>query len=409
MEGHSGRIFDGGGNLGEDRAMPGLVIKPRSRIFHGHDWVYASEVQKAFGNPQAGDVVSLKDFKDRPLGTAIYNPSSQIVARRISRRKQELDAPFFQRRIERALGLRETMGFSEQIYRLVWSEADGMPGVVVDRYGQHFVLQTLTLAMDQRKDLIVNALQSVFGEIVVVERNDSAVRKAEGLEIATGVVAGDTAEPFEIEVNGIHQTIDLLEGQKTGIFLDQLDNYAAVGRLSKDKAVLDCFCNQGGFALHAAKGGAESVVAVDISAGAVASTEANAEKNGLSVKAVEANVFDFLKEAETAEKKFDLVILDPPSFTKNRKGVSGAMRGYKEIHLRALKLLNRGGILSTYCCSHHVSEKEFFDIICDASVDAKRTLRVIDSHTQRRDHPVIATLPETHYLKGFTFEAVGGF
>ena len=182
-----------------------------------------------------------------------------------------------------------------------------------------------------------------------------------------------------------------------------------MGRLSKDKAVLDCFCNQGGFALHAAKGGAESVVAVDISAGAVASTEANAEKNGLSVKAVEANVFDFLKEAETAEKKFDLVILDPPSFTKNRKGVSGAMRGYKEIHLRALKLLNRGGILSTYCCSHHVSEKEFFDIICDASVDAKRTLRVIDSHTQRRDHPVIATLPETHYLKGFTFEAVGGF
>ena len=409
MEGHCGRIFDGGGNLGEDRAMPGLVIKPRSRIFHGHDWVYASEVQKAFGNPQAGDVVSLKDFKDRPLGTAIYNPSSQIVARRISRRKQELDAAFFERRIERALWLRETMGFSEQIYRLVWSEADGMPGVVVDRYGQHFVLQTLTLAMDQRKDLIVNALQSVFGEIVVVERNDSAVRKAEGLEIATGVVAGDTAEPFEIEVNGIHQTIDLLEGQKTGIFLDQLDNYAVVGRLSKDKAVLDCFCNQGGFALHAAKGGAESVVAVDISAGAVASTEANAEKNGLSVKAVEANVFDFLKEAETAEKKFDLVILDPPSFTKNRKGVSGAMRGYKEIHLRALKLLNRGGILSTYCCSHHVSEKEFFDIICDASVDAKRTLRVIDSHTQRRDHPVIATLPETHYLKGFTFEAVGGF
>lgn len=389
--------------------MPGLVIKPRSRIFHGHDWVYASEVQKAFGNPQAGDVVSLKDFKDRPLGTAIYNPSSQIVARRISRRKQELDAAFFQRRIERALGLRETMGFAEQIYRLVWSEADGMPGVVVDRYGQHFVLQTLTLAMDQRKDLIVEALQSVFGEIVVVERNDSAVRKAEGLEIATGVLVGDMAGVFEIEVNGICQAIDLLEGQKTGIFLDQLDNYAAVGQLSKDKAVLDCFCNQGGFALHAAKGGAESVVAVDISAGAVASTEANAAMNGLAVKAVEANVFDFLKEAETAEKKFDLVILDPPSFTKNRKGVSGAMRGYKEIHLRALKLLNRDGILSTYCCSHHVSEKEFFDVICDASVDAKRTLRVIDSHTQRRDHPVIATLPETRYLKGFTFETVGGF
>ncbi len=395
--------------LSDNRAMPGLVIKPRSRIFHGHDWVYASEVQKAFGDPQPGDVVSLKDFKDRPLGTAIYNPSSQIVARRISRRKQELDASFFQRRLERALQLREGMGFEELIYRLVWSEADGMPGVVIDRYGDHFVLQTLTLAMDQRKALLVEALTAVFGEIVVIERNDSAVRKAEGLAVETGVLLGTWSGPFEIVVNGICQKIDLLEGQKTGIYLDQLDSYAAVGQLSKDRTVLDCFCNQGGFALHAAKGGAKSVVAVDISAGAVEATHANAARNGLSVEAVEANVFDFLKEAEMAEKKFDLIVLDPPSFTKNRKGVTGAMRGYKEIHLRALKLLNQKGVLSTYCCSHHVSEKEFFDVICDASVDAKRTLRVIKSHTQRRDHPVIATLPETRYLKGFTFETVGGF
>jgi len=397
------------GKLSDTRPMPGLVIKPRSRIFHGHDWVYASEVQKAFGNPQPGDVVSLKDFKDRPLGTAIYNPSSQIVARRISRRKQELDVAFFQRRIERALGLREKMGFAEQIYRLVWSEADGMPGVVIDRYTDHFVLQTLTLAMDRRKAFIVEALTAVFGEIIVIERNDSAVRKAEGLEAETGVLLGTWSGPFEIKVNGICQKIDLLEGQKTGIYLDQLDSYAAVGQLSKDKTVLDCFCNQGGFALHAAKGGAKSVVAVDISAGAVEATRDNAVRNELLVEAVEANVFDFLKDAEKAEKKFDLIVLDPPSFTKNRKGVSGAMRGYKEIHLRALKLLNQEGVLSTYCCSHHVSEKEFFDVICDASVDAKRTLRVIKSHTQRRDHPVIATLPETRYLKGFTFETLGGF
>lgn len=389
--------------------MPGLVIKPRSRIFHGHDWVYASEVEKAFGDPQAGEVVSLKDFKDRPLGTAIYNPESQIVARRISRRKQELDGEFFVRRIQRALALRDSMNLSEPIYRLAWSEADGMPGVVIDRYLDHFVLQTLTLAMDRRKDLIVSALREIFGEVVVIERNDSAIRRAEGLKMSTGVLAGDWKGAFEIEVGGIRQDVDLLEGQKTGIYLDQLDNYAAVGKLSESQRVLDCFCNQGGFALHAAKGGAASVTAVDISAPAVEATRKNAEANELSIEAKEANVFDYLKESETSGEKYDLVILDPPSFTKNRKSVGNAMRGYKEIHLRALKLLERDGILSTYSCSHHISEKEFFKMICDASVDAKRTLRVLDRHTQRADHPVIATLPETGYLKGFTFQTVGGF
>ncbi|MBP6783436.1 MAG: class I SAM-dependent rRNA methyltransferase [Verrucomicrobiales bacterium] len=387
--------------------MAGLVIKPRSRIFHGHDWVYSSEVQKIFGDPKPGSVISLKDFRDRPLGSAIYNPDSQIVARRISRRKQDLDADFFDRRLRRALALRETMSFSDPVYRLVWSEADGLPGVVVDRYGEHFVLQTLTLAMDQRKDLIVTAMQGVFGEITVIERNDSSIRKAEGLESSVGVLAGIWNGPITISVNGLSQEVDLLEGQKTGIYLDQLDNYATVASYAAGKTVLDCFCNQGGFALHAAKAGAASVLAIDISEGAVAATSANAARNDIAVEALEANVFDFLKDAETAERKFDLIILDPPSFTKSRKAVAGAMRGYKEIHLRALKLLNPDGILSTYCCSHHVSEQEFFDVIVDASVDAKRSLRLIGQHTQRRDHPVIVTLPETKYLKGFTLQCVG--
>lgn len=389
--------------------MAGLVIKPRSRIFHGHDWVYATEVQKAFGDPRPGDVITLKDFRDRPLGTAIYNPESQIVARRISRRKQDLDAEFFDRRLRRALAVREAMAFPEPVYRLVWSEADGLPGVIIDRYGDHFVLQTLTLAMDLRRDLIVASLLGIFGGITVIERNDSSIRKAEGLEPRTGLLAGDWSGPITLTINGLVQEIDLMEGQKTGIYLDQLDNYAAVGRLAQGKSVLDCFCNQGGFALHAARGGAASVLALDISAGAVEATRANAARNGLVVEAQEANVFDFLKEAETAERKFDLVILDPPSFTKSRKSVNDALRGYKEIHLRALKLLNPDGLLSTYCCSHHVSEREFHDVIADASVDAKRTLRVVASHTQRRDHPVILTLPETHYLKGWTFQAVAGF
>ncbi len=389
--------------------MAGIVVKPRSRIFHGHDWVYSSEVQKAFGDPQPGDVISLKDFRDRPLGTAIYNPASQIVARRISRRKQDLDAEFFDRRLRRALALRETMAFPEPVYRLVWSEADGLPGVVVDRYGDHFVLQTLTLAMDRRRELIASALRGIFGEVTVIERNDSSIRKAEGLEPRTGVLAGSWQGPVEISVDGLVQEIDLMEGQKTGIYLDQLDNYAAVGALSAGRHVLDCFCNQGGFALHAARGGAASVLALDISAAAVEATRANAARNGLAVEAQEANVFDFLKEAEAAERKFDLVVLDPPSFTKSRKAVGDALRGYKEIHLRALKLLNPDGILSTYCCSHHVSEREFSDVIAAASVDAKRTLRLMARHTQRRDHPVILTLPETAYLKGYTFQCVGGF
>lgn len=389
--------------------MAGIVVKPRSRIFHGHDWVYSSEVQKTFGDPQPGEVISLKDFRDRPLGTAIFNPVSQIVARRISRRKQELDAGFFDRRLRRALALREGMAFPEPVYRLVWSEADGLPGVVIDRYGDHFVLQTLTLAMDRRRDLIVEALLAIFGEVTVIERNDSSIRKAEGLDPRTGVLAGNWQGPIALTINGLVQEIDLLEGQKTGIYLDQLDNYAAVGALANGRTVLDCFCNQGGFALHAARGGAASVLALDISEGAVAATRANAARNGLAVEVEEANVFDFLKEAETAERRFDLIVLDPPSFTKSRKSLNDALRGYKEIHLRALKLLSPEGLLSTYCCSHHVSEREFQDVIADASVDAKRTLRILSSHTQRRDHPVILTLPETHYLKGWTFQAVGGF
>lgn len=389
--------------------MAGLVIKPRSRIFHGHDWVYATEVQKSFGDPQPGAVITLKDFRDRPLGTAIYNPTSQIVARRISRRKQDLDAEFFDRRLRRALVVREAMAFPEPVYRLVWSEADGLPGVIIDRYGDAFVLQTLTLAMDLRRDLIVASLVGIFGDITVIERNDSSIRKAEGLESRTGLLAGTWSGPITLTINGLVQEIDLMEGQKTGIYLDQLDNYAAVGHLARGKSVLDCFCNQGGFALHAARGGAASVLALDISASAVEATRANAARNGLAVEAQEANVFDFLKEAETAERRFDLIILDPPSFTKSRKSVNDALRGYKEIHLRALKLLNPDGLLSTYCCSHHVSEREFHDVIADASVDAKRTLRVVASHTQRRDHPVILTLPETHYLKGWTFQAVAGF
>ena len=387
--------------------MGGIIIKPRSRIFHGHEWVYGTEIKKVFGNPQPGDVISLKDFKDRPLGSAIYNPQSQIVARRFSRRKQDLDLDFFRRRIERANNHRKALGYDSPpyTYRLIWSESDGLPGVVIDRYENDFVVQTLTLAMDQRKDLIFDALRELFTVYCIVERNDSSIRAAEGLEPTTRVVEGDP-EIRDLDMNGVPLTLDLREGQKTGLYLDQLHNYDQVASLAKNRKVLDCFCNQGGFALHAAKAGAQTVVGVDSSEPSLELARRNSQSMGDKIAFKAANVFDFLKQAEADQADFDLIILDPPSFTRNRKSLRDAMRGYKEIHLRALKILKPGGILVTFSCSHHVSRAEFLGMITSASTDAKRTLRQLDTYQQRPDHPVLPSLPESEYLVGFSFEVI---
>jgi 23S rRNA (cytosine1962-C5)-methyltransferase len=388
--------------------MAGLVIKPRSRILHGHDWVYASEVLKSFGSPQDGDIVSLKDGQDRLLGTAIYNAKSQIIARRISRQRQDLDLDFFQRRLKLAVEYRTRRGLDPRLCRLVWSESDGLPGVIVDRYGDHLVVQTLTLAMDQRKALLVEALQGLLAPKSIVERNDAPIRKAEGLELHTGMLAGEPPEPFEIQVHGIAFEVDLLRGQKTGFYLDQLPNYAAVAAHAAGRKVLDCFANQGAFALACAKAGAAQVQAVEISAECVELVRRNAQRNGLAIEAYAANVFDLLKDLERQEARYDLIILDPPSFTKTKGKLHDAMRGYKEIHLRALKLLAPDGLLATFCCSHHVTREVFLEMINEASVDAKKTLRQLATYSQGADHPIITTLPETEYLKGWLFELAPG-
>jgi 23S rRNA (cytosine1962-C5)-methyltransferase len=379
--------------------MAGLIIAPRARIFHGHEWVYATEIKKSFGNPQPGDVITLKDFRDRPLGSAIYNPQSQIVARRFSRRKQELDADFFARRIRQALGYRELAGIDPLLCRVVWSESDGIPGLVVDRYGEHLSVQTLTLAMDLRQDLIRDALIEVFAPRSIVLRNDSPSRKAEGMEPGITMLHGENPGPFTVKANGLDFEIDLMDGQKTGLYLDQLDSHARVARLAKGRRVLDCFTNQGGFALACAMAGAAKVTAVDVSASACEAARRNAAMNRLAIDVIEHNVFDFLKHATP---EYDLIILDPPSFTRNKKTLMDAMRGYKEIHLRSLKLLEKGGILSTFCCSHHASRELFVENLADASVDAKKSLRLLEEHGQRADHPVLITIPETGYLKGIT-------
>ncbi len=386
--------------------MPGVVIKPRSRIFHGHEWVYSSEIKKVFGNPKAGDVVSLKDFKDRPLGSGIYNPQSQIVVRRISRRKQDLDLAFFKRRIERAIAHREKLSLDDRAIRLVWSESDGLPGVIVDRYGDCLVLQTLTLAMDQRQDLIVQALQELLDPSCVLARNDSPIRAAEGLPSHKGVLAGETPDAFSLELNGLHHSVDLLGGQKTGLYLDQSENHRLVASLAQGRRVLDVFSHQGGFALACQHAGATEVTGIEISEAAVEAARANAARNHLEATFLEANAFDQLRELEKTGERFDLVILDPPSFAKNKGALQGALRGYKEIHLRALRLLEPGGILATFSCSHHVNAEAFLEIIRSAAVDAKRTLRKLATYTQRADHPVIATIPETEYLRGHAFEVI---
>jgi 23S rRNA (cytosine1962-C5)-methyltransferase len=384
--------------------MAGIVVKPRARILHGHDWVFSGEVLKAFGNPADGDVISIKDGRDRLLGSAIYNSKSQIVARRFSRRRQDLDLDFFQRRIAQAVEYRARRGVNPRLCRVVWSESDGLPGVIVDRYGDHLVLQTLTLAMDMRKALIVEALKSGM----IIERNDAVVRRAEGMEPQVSVLAGDAPGETEIEVAGLHLTIDLVHAQKTGFYLDQLAHYETVARYAKGRRVLDCFTSQGAFALACAKAGASKVTAVEASTESLGSARRNAERNGLQIDWIEQDVFQFLRAAEKNRAEYDLIILDPPSFTKTKGGLHDALRGYRELHVRAFKLLSRDGLLATFSCSHHVSEAIFNQAISDALVDARRSARRLHRFEQALDHPVLPTLPETEYFKGVLLEMMPG-
>src|SRR5947209_6566998 len=387
--------------------MAGIVVKPRARILHGHDWVFSSEVLKVFGNPADGDVVSLKDGKDRLIGSAIYNSRSQIVARRFTRRRQDLDLEFFRRRIAQASEYRDRRKVDPKLRRVVWSESDGLPGVIIDRYGDHFVLQTLTRAMDTRKDSITAAMVDLFGDITIIERNDAPVRNAEGLELRRGVLRR-TPSQIEIEIEGVKLEVDLLHGQKTGFYLDQKHNYGIVAEYAHDRRVLDCFTNQGAFALTCARAGAADVTSVEESSENIAAAKQNATHNELKVQWIEQDVFQFLRAAEKAGAQYDLIVLDPPSFTKTKSGLRDALRGYRELHVRAFKLLSKDGLLATFSCSHHVSEAAFSQTIADALVDARRSARKLRRFEQAIDHPVLPTIPETEYLKGILLEMMPG-
>ena len=396
--------------------MAGIVVKPRARILHGHDWVFSSEVLKVFGKPADGEVISLKDGKDHLIGSAIYNSKSQIVARRFSRRKQDLDLDFFKRRITQAAEYRARRRIDPRLCRVVWSESDGLPGLIIDRYGDCFVMQTLTLAMDMRRDLIADAIEDGIGSMpnaldghaTIIERNEAPVRKAEGLELRTKVLRGEAPPRIEIRVQNVNFELDLLHGQKTGFYLDQKDNYGIVAGFARDRRVLDCFTNQGAFALTCARAGASDVTGVEENSENIIAAKRNAARNDLNVRWIEQDVFQFLRVAEKSGKEYDLIVLDPPSFTKTRSGLRDALRGYRELHMRAFKLLSKEGLLATFSCSHHVGDAAFSQTISDALVDARRSSRRLRRFEQATDHPVLPTIPETEYFKGFLLEMMPG-
>ena len=387
----------------------------------GHPWVYADEITNIEGRYANGDLVDVVTNKGKYLGTGFINDNSKIKVRIISTNTNDkFDAAFWQRRLQYAVDYRRTVmpGDDFKCCRLIFGEADMFPGLTVDRFNDILVTQTLSLGIELRKEMIFTHLLELLrkqGENIrgIYERNDVKIRELEGLTENKGWFKPETVDDkstlTEIVENGIRYEVDVENGQKTGFFLDQKYNRQAVARIAKGKHVLDCFTHTGAFALNAAAGGAASVTAVDVSAEAVRMTGINAEKNGFKdvVTPLEANVFDLLtKLAEEKSHAYDFIILDPPAFTKSGSTVKNAIRGYKEINLKAMKLLPRGGYLATCSCSHFMKEEYFVQMLKDAARDASVSLRQIEARQQSPDHPVLWNVPETYYLKFYIFQVV---
>jgi len=378
--------------------------KAAGRIASGHPWIFSSDVLDR-GEAAPGDAVVVIDPTGAALGTAHFSDSSQICLRLLLDRIETIDHDFYRRRIQQAEDYRQRVVAGSDAYRLVHGEGDRLPGLVIDRYGAYFTVQTLDQGMDRAKPVIVSCLQEIFAAQGIVERNDAAVRKHESLPLQSGVLAGEIPETVVVHMNGLDFHADLLRGQKTGIFLDQRENYVAAARYGRGRA-LDCFTSTGGFALHLAAH-CESVQAVDSSEASLQTAELNRSANGITnVEFRQADVFDLLAGYAAARREFEIVVLDPPAFAKSRRSLEGAVRGYKEINRRALELLKTGGILVTCSCSHHLSEATLLEIVASASLDTGRKLRVLERRTQSQDHPILLTVPETMYLKCLILEVV---
>lgn len=386
--------------------MKSLILKPQrmQRIRGGHPWVFAGEVQQVSGAEQPGEIVQVKDAKGKFVGLGMVSPQSSILVRLLTRQEEAVDEAFWRRRLEEAIALRRDYLTGTDACRLVHAEADGLPGLVVDRYGDYLSVQILSVGIEVRKEMLVGMLVDLLQPKGIFERSDVSVRRLEGLEERKGVLWGEAPpEGLVIHEGPYKLNVDIPNGQKTGFFLDQRPNRLRVGELAKGRRVLNAFCYNGGFTMAAALGGATEVVSVDISAEAVAQGEANAKLNGVAERCqwVTANAFDFLREQEKAQERYDLIILDPPAFTKSKESIPGAIRGYKEINLRAIRMLKPGGMLVSASCSHHMDAETFVSVIQDAANDSNRRLRQVDLRGAGIDHPVLPAAPETNYLKCF--------
>ncbi|HKY42752.1 MAG TPA: class I SAM-dependent rRNA methyltransferase, partial [Pyrinomonadaceae bacterium] len=360
-------------------------------------WIYRSDVVDPAA--EGGAVVRVTDERGNFVGQALFSDSSQIALRFLTQTNEEINRDWWRRRLVEAAG-RRNISPETNAYRLIYSEGDLLPSLIVDRYDDVLVLQTLSQGTDALKALLLEVLIEEFAPRAVVERNDARVRELEGLPLLAGTIYGTAPEELEILQHGLRFYVEPLGGQKTGSFLDQRENRLAARAAATNKQrALDCFTFNGAFALHLGQV-CESVIGIDISGDAVSAARRNAELNGLTnVEFREANVFDALREMESAGERFDVIVLDPPAFAKNRASLKPAIRGYKEINLRALKLLNSGGVLVTCTCSYHVSEELFLEIIAGAAIDAHRRVQIIEKRIQSSDHPVLIGMPETYYLK----------
>jgi 23S rRNA (cytosine1962-C5)-methyltransferase len=400
------------------RTLPAVILKPReeNRLLGGHPWVFDNEIRSVNGKAESGAEVHIHSAQGRFLGTGLWSPVSKIRVRRYSDSDTPFDAGFIAARLERARAIRAACrNPGTDSSRAVFAEADGLPGLVVDRYvgtdeegarGSWLVTQFLSKGMDDRRELLLEALNSAYRPTGIMERSEASVRRLEGLAPRSAIVAGSVPEAVLITENGLRFKAEIGSGQKTGWFLDQPENRAAAAGYAQGKSVLDCFCNAGGFSLAAAAAGAASVTALDSSREATGSVLANAELNGLGsrIQIETGDAFNYLRKAVQEGQHYGLVILDPPAFAKNKASLDGAARGYKEINLQALKLLEPGGILATFSCSYWLSRERFLAILEDAARDAGVRIRYLEERSQAPDHPMVSGYPESRYLKGFIVE-----
>ena len=377
------------------------ILKPRGedRVRGGHPWVYRSDIADVI-DPEPGAVVEVRGARNKMLGHALFSDQSQITIRMISRDETPIDGAFWRARLASAIGFRDSLQINATAFRLVHGEADLLPSLIVDRYDDYLVMQTLSQGTDRLAPLLVELLVELTGVKGVLARNDPKVRRLEGLDQSVAVLFGEVPESISVYEAGITYTVDPWRGQKTGLFLDQRENREAAARYAHGR-MLDCFSYNGGFALVLASR-CDSVEALDVSADAVHRITANAAANGISnLTAREANVFDELRHLERDGARYDTIVLDPPAFAKNKASIPNALAGYKEINLRALRLLNPGGYLITCSCSYNVDEAMFAEAVFDASADAHVPVTVVEKRMQGRDHPVLLGVPETYYLKSF--------